>query len=203
VNATHYPSTLVLRYMPELSAIWDAAKFAANGLASVGFVGYAVKEVRKKFLKPELAARLTVTSRVLIRYGKDIERTETEEIHKPNGLMEVEQTCLLALTNNTEHIAFKLRLMKADNMELNPELDFTKPIMPHQTVESTVVISTTIQRLSHDHPDKYRSRQLFPFDELKFEYRNASGRKYHLIFKPNDKDVSDRNRCIKTLKTDF
>ena len=183
--------------MPELSAIWDAAKFAANGLASVGFVGYAVKEIRKKFLKPELAARLTVTSRVLIRYGKDIEHTETEEIHKPNGLMEVEQTCQLALTNNTEHIAFKLRLIKADNMELNPELDFTKPIMPHQTVESTVVISTTIQRLNHDHPDEYRSRQRFPFDELKFEYRNASGRKYHLIFKSNEKDVSDRNRCVR------
>ncbi|MBD2720811.1 hypothetical protein [Hymenobacter armeniacus] len=183
--------------MPDLSAIWDAAKFAANGLASVGFVGYAVKEVRKKFLKPVLAARLTVTSRVLIRYGKDIERTETQEIHTPNGLMEIEQTCLLALTNNTEHIAFKLRLVKADNIEFSPELDFTKPIMAHQTVESNVVISTVIPRLSHEHPDEYRSRERFPFDELKFEYRNASGRKYHLIFRPNEKDVSDRNTCVK------
>lgn len=183
--------------MPELSAIWDGAKFVANSLASVGFVGYAVKEVRKRFAKPELAAKLTVTSRVLVRYMVDIEHTETEIIHTRNGLVEVEQTCLLTLTNNTEHIALKMRLLKADNMVLTPEIDFTKPIMPHQSIENTVVIATTVLLLSTDHADEYRKRVRFPFDELKIEYLNSSGRAFYLLFNPNERDVTKRNRCVK------
>ena len=180
----------------DISSVWNVATKVGNVVTATGFGAYLVTKLRKKYQKPELAASISVTSRVQARYLVNSEYINTLIIETRNGILEIEQTCKLTITNNTEHIALKLRLIKGDNVELLPEIDYTKPIMPHQTVEHDITIKTTIKG-DGETADIYRKKEAYPFDEIMIEYQNGAGKKFLMLFHPNETDVTKRSKCVK------
>lgn len=88
----------------------------------------------------------------------------------------------IALTNNTEHTAYKIKLINPDFLSVKSEVDYTKPLPPNETVVHKIVVRKKFICNTHD-----ADRILFDSGDfsLRIEYSNAKGTRHFTIFKSN------------------
>lgn len=192
--------------MTDFAALWNTVKelyspfsTAVSAISATGFIGYAIKEIKKKYAKPELACRLK-----FIKYDltplSDIYQDDDGEM-RPFYTEDssLRKFCIFTINNNSEHIAYKIKLIskKAINKPVSwyPVPDYTIPIMPYGNINQDIVIESVVE-----YADKGRDEEIPHFSlisEIVFEYRNISDTKFNLIFRPNEKDVEKRSTCIR------
>ncbi|RYE22239.1 MAG: hypothetical protein EOP45_08485, partial [Sphingobacteriaceae bacterium] len=188
--------------MADFVAVWNTIKGLYNPFSTVvstisatGFIGYAIKEIKKKYAKPELACSLVQVKHIFIPIGEIYQDeygsmrpayTETSTLRK---------FCKFTITNNSEHIAYKIKLIskKEVNKPVSwyPLPDYTIPLMPYLGISQDIIIESEVDYVDQDRDEDVPHFSII--SEIVFEYKNTSGTKFNLIFKPNEKDVEQRS----------
>ncbi len=184
--------------MTDFTAIWNAAKQiwkpvseVGSVISSTGFVGYAIKEIRKKYQKPELACSLLTHESLtrIIQLGDTIPDGRGGFLLQPNGTSRMEQSCSFTIANNSDYIAFKLRLVNREIVDWDFPLESTFILKPYEN--KTIDVYPKSVMLDHNINSINSKHSLI--DNIVIEYRNISGKKYQLIFLPNEVDFDKRN----------
>jgi hypothetical protein len=192
--------------MADFAALWSTIKglyspfsTAVSAISATGFIGYAIKEIKKKYAKPELACSLMQINYKFIPIG-DMFQNEYGELQPVyTETSTLRKFCKFTITNNSEYIAYKIKLVSKKEVDKPvswyPLPDYTIPIMPYISISQEIIIESEV-----DYVDKDLDEDIPHFSiisEIVFEYKNTSGTKFHLIFKPNEKDVEKRSICIR------
>jgi hypothetical protein len=180
--------------------LWEPAKALyknISGLASLlalpTLSKYFYDKWKKKRQMPELACNIVQKD-----YSLDV---EPEYISDEQGNVltlygenkRYEQKCMFTISNISEHTALKLKVANADSFIWDFPIISTRVLKSYESTDLSIYpyIITTLEEFS----DINKKRIII--DEIIIEYRNTSGRKYQLTFKPNEKDIDKRNVCRK------
>lgn len=184
-----------------IKPLWEPAKALyknVSGLASIlalpTLSKYFYDKWKKKRQMPELACNIIIESSTAIPQG-----TITENIlgfggveFTSNGTSEIHQQCTFKISNVSEHIALKLSILNRYAINCDFPLNSTKVLKGYEDLKLNIVPTTIV---NDDAWSLINRDKTIIIDELIIEYRNTSGKKYQLIFKPNEKDIDKRNVC--------
>jgi hypothetical protein len=95
----------------------------------------------------------------------------------------------IGITNNSEHTAYKLKLIKSSIITKIDEVDYTKPIPPNQSVTYSITLEESILATKPDVDRRLLEGGAF---ELRVEYSNVKGTGYFTVFN-NGVDVEEQN----------
>lgn len=194
--------------MPTLTEVWNTVKPLwepakalyqnVSGLASLLALPtvskYLYDRWKKKRQMPELACNIVLDNSTTTPQGTLIESIlgfhGVEFI--PDGTSKIQQQCTFKISNVSEHIALKLRITNKDIVEWDFPLDSTKVLKGYENLSLNILPHAIV---NNDAASLINSNKAFLINELIIEYRNTSGNKFQLTFKPNEKDMDKRNVC--------
>jgi len=187
--------------VPDYNALWTSVKAywkpvseVGGVISSTGFIGYAYKEIRKRYQKPELTCSLTINKNTIIPLGEYVQNSYGEEIFINNGTGRITQECTFSIANTSEYIAYELRVRNNNDVDWHFPLDYTTILKSFDKQSINIVLRKVLKDdVLIDMPEPIG----LIIQEIVIDYKNTSNRKYRLIFKPLAEDEDKRTMCIR------
>lgn len=181
-----------------IKSYWEPAKALyknISGLASLialpSVSKYLYDRWKKKRQMPELACNIILEDNTIIPQGKPMAVGRGYKFVS-NGTSKLQQICKLNISNVSEFIALKLTVKNKEAIDFEFPLDSTKVLKGYENIILTL-IPFIID--SNDTVESIHIEKSILINEIIIEYRNTSGKKYQLTFKPNENDIDKRNVC--------